>query len=384
MSQEISHSHRAVTPTWRGMIAVVVAVLLAATLGPSPALSSTEGEVDLAREERDRAADARAAALADLTEAITAYEEIRGEIEQIVYRMGTLRDRIQQTEDRVRGLEGSISNRAVDAYMAGGDGDLIARVFSPETAEQAVIAREVMGHGVDAETEVLDSLVVAWAELDRLREQAATDAAHVEQLRSDSRAVVERMSDLFDEASADADRAVADYTAASEALAEQNRIEEDRLRAEAAIRSGFTVPAMGVPLAATPDFVCPVAGPTWFIDTWHAPRSGGRLHKGTDMFAQLGTPLVAVGDGTVYRSWESLGGYVLWLVADHGVNYYYAHLAAYPENQYDGERVERGQVVGFAGDSGNPAPGAYHLHFGIYPGGVAAVNPYATLRATCA
>jgi len=35
------------------------------------------------------------------------------------------------------------------------------------------------------------------------------------------------------------------------------------------------------------------------------------------------------------------------------------------------------------GDTGNPAPGAYHLHFGLYPNGMGAVNPYPSLARHC-
>jgi murein DD-endopeptidase MepM/ murein hydrolase activator NlpD len=133
----------------------------------------------------------------------------------------------------------------------------------------------------------------------------------------------------------------------------------------------------------TPGFICPIAGQTWFINTWHAPRPGGRVHKGTDMFAGRGTPLVAVGDGTVRTSYDGLGGYIVWLYADHGVNYFYAHLDGYSAGLSTGQRVARGQVIGYVGDTGNPAPGAYHLHFGIYPGGIMAVNPYPTVVEVC-
>jgi murein DD-endopeptidase MepM/ murein hydrolase activator NlpD len=131
---------------------------------------------------------------------------------------------------------------------------------------------------------------------------------------------------------------------------------------------------------ATGASICPVSGATAFVNDWGAPRSGGRTHKGNDMFAAFDTPLVAVVDGVAVHDVDDLGGTGVWLVGDDGVSYYYAHLS-----RWEGvdRRVTRGEVVGYVGDTGNARGGAPHLHFGIRaPDGVM-VNPYPTVRALC-
>ena len=55
--------------------------------------------------------------------------------------------------------------------------------------------------------------------------------------------------------------------------------------------------------------------------------------------------------------------------------YAYAHLSGFAPGIEIGTEVEFGQLIGYVGDTGNPGPGNYHLHFEIHPGGAAAVNP---------
>jgi peptidoglycan LD-endopeptidase LytH len=375
---------RPMTSTSR-RFAAVATVMIVAVLGASlPAFSVTEEDVERAREERDRAAAARAAALTDLTEAVTLFEEITAELEQLTFRMGRLRGQLDAYDTRSRDLRGVIRDRAVEAYMTGGDElDPLARAFTPEAVQQSLIAREVLAISTEAETASLDSLVAITAEMDRLKEDLEADSDRVATLRAESEAVVARMNELFDIASAQASEASRVFSDASAALEERRRREAEERRRRDEVRAALGAPAEGVPMWVTPGFTCPIAGPNWFIDTWHAPRSGGRLHKGTDMFAPRGTPLVAVGDGRVQRGYDALGGNTVWLFADHGVNYFYAHLDSFASGIASGQRVSRGQVIGYVGDTGNPAPGAYHLHFGIYPGGLMAVNPYPTVTAVC-
>ena len=66
-------------------------------------------------------------------------------------------------------------------------------------------------------------------------------------------------------------------------------------------------------------YVFPVYGPSSFGDTFGAPRGdiASGWHHGEDIFGQLGAPLLAVADGTVFSvGWNDIGGYRLWL-RDH-------------------------------------------------------------------
>lgn len=125
--------------------------------------------------------------------------------------------------------------------------------------------------------------------------------------------------------------------------------------------------------------VCPFRGSAAFGDTWGAPRSGGRRHEGVDVLLPTGTPLVAVASGRLRQSVFSLGGTSSHVYANNGNTYFYAHLSAW---EGPSRFVEQGEVIGYAGDTGN-ASGTPHLHFEIRPNGGRAVNPYPSVRAAC-
>ncbi|MDG2262720.1 MAG: M23 family metallopeptidase [Actinomycetota bacterium] len=127
-------------------------------------------------------------------------------------------------------------------------------------------------------------------------------------------------------------------------------------------------------------FRCPIDGPTTFFDSWGAARSGGRRHKGVDMFAQRGTPVVASVSGVVRQSSRSaLAGLAFYLDGDDGNVYFGAHLDSFGESG----RVAAGTVIGTVGNTGNARFTSPHLHFEIKPGGGASVNPTGTVRAAC-
>ena len=132
-------------------------------------------------------------------------------------------------------------------------------------------------------------------------------------------------------------------------------------------------------------WLCPVAGPTSFTDTWLAPRSGGRQHHGVDMFASHGTPVVAPVSGDVEHFDDALGGLSFRLWGDDGNYYFGTHLSRF--GAITGH-VEAGTIVGYVGSSGNAAGTGAHLHFEIHPGrrpddAAAAVNPTPAVETHC-
>jgi hypothetical protein len=147
-----------------------------------------------------------------------------------------------------------------------------------------------------------------------------------------------------------------------------------RARHEDADHARTYSPWVYVTAFLSPDAIrFPVAGQHWFTDTWGAPRSGGRVHQGTDIFAAHGTPCVAVLPGTVRTRTGGLGGLAIWLTARDGKEYYYAHLSRFAVR---GGSVRAGQVIGYVGETGNAT--TPHLHFGMTVGGTW-VNPYKML-----
>jgi len=130
--------------------------------------------------------------------------------------------------------------------------------------------------------------------------------------------------------------------------------------------------------------VFPVYGQAWYSDSFKAPRADTGWHHGIDIFAPMGTPLLAVAEGTVFSvGWNNLGGNRLWLRDKDGNEFYYAHLSAFSPLAINGLRVKAGAVLGFVGNSGDAITTPPHLHFEAHPAALlsfgydaSAVDPY--------
>lgn len=100
-----------------------------------------------------------------------------------------------------------------------------------------------------------------------------------------------------------------------------------------------------------------------------------KMHWGQDFSAPIGTPIYATGDGVVEEvkgSKNSRVGFGLSIKIDHGYGYetLYGHLSGF--NVKRGQKVKRGEVIGYVGNSGGST--APHLHYEVHKDG-RKVNP---------
>lgn len=111
------------------------------------------------------------------------------------------------------------------------------------------------------------------------------------------------------------------------------------------------------------------SGYGWRSDPFTKAR---KKHFGMDFTAPRGTPIYATGDGKVVRADQRSSGFGKHIRIDHGFGYIslYAHMSKY--NVRRGQRVKRGDLIGFVGNTGRSQ--APHLHYEISKNG-RKINP---------
>jgi len=111
------------------------------------------------------------------------------------------------------------------------------------------------------------------------------------------------------------------------------------------------------------------------VDTWGAARSSGNTHEGTDILADRGTYIVMPTNGVVDRTGVSeLGGKHVFVYIAGGEKLYFAHLDDWAQGLSDGDKLKKGDLVGYVGNTGAEYT-VPHLHLAIYKDGVAD-NPF--------
>lgn len=367
-----------------------------------PALAQvTHEDIDRAREEVNRIMSASAELGQEVIDAYGRQAALDAEIERLRGSIDFARIRMIETQERLEQL-------AVELYMGSASGASLSMLFSATDQEYPAgmeYLREV--HGVDEN--LVNQLRVFREELERqtvslgdaLDEQAVV-TVELEEKAGRLQQELTAAQQIYDELVVQRER---------EEEERRRREEEERRRreaAEAAAATSTTQPSVATtapgstggggatttttipaPTTTSPPpnpsggGVCPVAGAVTFTDTWGAPRSGGRSHRGVDMIAARGVPIVAIFSGKIERfSNSALGGKSIYFRSDAGDRYYYAHLDDFADVSA-GQQVSAGTVIGYNGSTGNAPANLPHLHFEYHPGGGGAVNPYPLVKSLC-
>jgi len=368
------------------LVVVLAVILLSVSSFLSPALGSTLSQKQ-----------------AELNEANAQLSRLQDSLNALADKYGNAQARLAQIDDAINAVENEVAlsekdlgiaqarlaDRIVDLYKNGNSTTpRYLEILFAESDFTSVLQRfSLLQKLADQDQELFEQVE---AHLAKSRERESTLAekkqaqtAQMQELKSVQTEMDEKMKAsaaeyrrlkaqvlrLREEARKAAEAAAAAAEAAKAAAAAAAANQAKTNRSGGAVQSG--------------SFVFPVDGPHSYSNTWGAPRSGGRTHKGTDIMAPKGTPVVACVSGTISRTHPTdsgLGGITIWLRGKNGSSYYYAHLDGIAGGIHAGVSVSAGRTIGYVGDTGN-ADGCDHLHFEIHPGGGAAVNPYATLRA---
>ncbi|WP_460709094.1 M23 family metallopeptidase [Myceligenerans halotolerans] len=212
-------------------------------------------------------------------------------------------------------------------------------------------------------------------------EQAASKKTEIENLIAERQTLkdrIERRKDAASRSLEQTEQAISSIEAdLKEIIAEQQERDRQRAASRSGRDDGTGGGGGGAPGGSpgTASYLTwPTANPVVtspYGMRYHPVLNYWRLHAGTDLRAYCGTPILAASSGTVVyaRTIQGLGNQVL---VDHGYTSAgnslmssYNHLTSWAVSP--GQRVTRGQVVGYSGTTGTST--ACHLHFEVYVNG---------------
>ena len=386
----------------------VFALLLVALAAPAGAQGPiTTDDIERARAERNAVSARLGDASADYEAAVVEEMQVREDLQ-------TLAAEIAVKERELETLRANAAVVVTETYMGAGN-DGIEMLFDSSQFVDIPLRALYLDLVSDRDAEVLARLEAVEASYFDQQERLDVSVERQEELVGQLSEIAEEILSELEAAETEYRSIVAAWERQEEERrrreAEERRRQEEAARAAAAAAAATTTtspaassgsstdaaeaptdtttttappPPPAPPPVVTDGRTCPVNGAVAFSDSWGAARSGGRRHKGVDMIAARGTPIVAVESGTVSRlSTGSLGGNAVYMTGNSGDRYYYAHLDSFADGVGGGLQVSVGDLLGYNGSSGNASYSVPHLHFQHAPSGGDWVNPYPLAAALC-
>ena len=332
---------------------VVGAFLAAPAAAPAQdALKESRQELqDTKARIRARAAKIRALQR-EMNKIATRIAQTEAEIHRTVSRQRKLAREIAVLEEQHAELQAQLDQRTREAYIFGPGAPLLY-LITATSAEEAV------------------NRIGFLDEMNRRDGVLARQVGRVEERLADQHASLERLEWRL---------GIAKRRMAADRAALKEKMEESReLYAQLEDRKQDVLWDIS---RIRPFAVCPVQGPHAISDSFgiwvkrSEKRGGDHVHQGNDISAATGTPIVAPFDGLAVTANNKMGGLAVKVFGDFGY-VYNAHLSRFGRLGY----VERGDVIGYVGSTGNA--GGPHNHFEWHPGNGPAVDPYGFLLQVC-
>ena len=267
---------------------------------------------------------------------------------------------LARTEAEITAMEAEVKARAVSAYVRP-QGDLISSLATASDLNEATRRTAYLTQVANRGRDVVDRLGAA-REDQQIQQAAARKAREAADARkAAAEAQAKQAADaLFEQARAKAalDGRIAEFQSKMAQMAASDAGLSNLIRQREAEAAGRASRDGGVVsgAASAAGLIWPTAGRV----TSEYGYRWGRMHQGIDIGAGTGTPIRAAKAGEVIFS-GTQGGYGQTVVISHGGGFstLYAHQSRIAAR--DGQTVERGQVIGYVGNTGNST--GPHLHF---------------------
>jgi murein DD-endopeptidase MepM/ murein hydrolase activator NlpD len=363
-------------------------------------LARTRGQLAVAESLDEQMADELAQAQAELVDAIAAVEETEADIEVRRARIGDMvADTSQYGSPELASL-GSVLGGS-DPAEIGANLALTSSVMNSQTSEldelsatetvlgvqqeliqelrdEVALERAAAAQNLEVKAELTRSAqaqTAAVAEIVASRRTAQQDAAAERQVELDRIAVLEaRRQQVETMLQAVARRQAARRLAAAQAAAAERAAAERAAAERAAAARHESTPTVSASVQPSSSPLSLPVDSSYVTSPYgmrlHPILSVYKLHDGTDFGAGCGTPIYAAASGTVVSALND-AAYGNRVIMTHGIiggrslATSYNHLTS--DTVSTGQRVSKGQVIGYAGTTGYST--GCHLHFMVYENG---------------
>lgn len=291
---------------------------------------------------------------------------------------------LEKAETHLKNRENVLSRRIRDIYMHGQlnylDVVVGAKDFS-DFANRVELLRRIVSSDLELITSIKaerDQIAEARAvledqrkELAKLRDEAAAKQQEIEKHKAEQQVILEKAQN--DKATAE--EAYAELEASSNQIAQMLREREAARQAAAAAAAAPSDDGYGgggadyyQPVSGSGAMIWPVNGVVTSPFGYRTHPIFGRqiLHSGVDIGVDYGTPVHAADGGVVVEAgWISGYGYAVVIDHGNGTSSLYGHNESLAVST--GQSVSQGQVIAYAGSTGNST--GPHVHFEVRVGG---------------